>query len=262
VTSISRGWDGGAYDRVSEPMERLGLEVLDRLELRGDETVLDAGCGSGRITAAIIERVPHGRVIGVDGSASMIEAARERLRASSPPSAGAAATLDLRVADLVGLELGETVDAVLSTATFHWIADHDALFTSLRRALRPGGRLVAQCGGVGNVAGVHAAAQAAGAAPPFAEHFADWRGPWHFATPADTEPRLRAAGFADVRCWLQERAVVPDEPRDYLRTIVLGAHLERLPADLADAFLDAVLERLAPEPTIDYVRLNIDATAG
>ena len=251
MSSISRGWDGGAYDRISAPMERLGVEVLDRLELRGDETVLDAGCGSGRITAALIERLPGGRVIGVDGSASMIEAARERLGDGA----------DLRAADLVALELGETVDAVLSTATFHWIADHDALFASLRRVLRPGGLLVAQCGGVGNVAGVHTAAGAAGATAPFAEHLAGWRGPWHFATPRDTERRLQAAGFRGARCWLQERPVTPDEPRDYLRTIVLGAHLERLPADLADRFLDAVLERLGPEPTIDYVRLNLDATA-
>jgi trans-aconitate 2-methyltransferase len=251
MSAISRGWDGGAYDRVSEPMERMGLEVLGRLPLRGDETVLDAGCGSGRITEALVERLPRGRVIAVDGSASMIEAARERLGDSA----------DLRVADLVGLELGETVDAVLSTATFHWIADHDALFASLRGAVRPGGRFVAQCGGVGNVAGVHAAAEAAGAAAPFAEHFAGWHGPWHFATPDDTERRLHAAGFADVRCWLQERPVTPDEARDYLRTIVLGAHLERLPADLADPFVDAVLERLGPKPTIDYVRLNLDATA-
>jgi trans-aconitate 2-methyltransferase len=251
MSAISRGWDGGAYDRVSEPMERMGLEVLGRLPLRGDETVLDAGCGSGRITEALVERLPRGRVIAVDGSASMIEAARERLGDSA----------DLRVADLVGLELGETVDAVLSTATFHWIADHDALFASLRGAVRPGGRFVAQCGGVGNVAGVHAAAEAAGAAAPFAEHFAGWHGPWHFATPDDTERRLLAAGFADVRCWLQERPVTPDEARDYLRTIVLGSHLERLPADLADPFVDAVLERLGPKPTIDYMRLNLDATA-
>jgi trans-aconitate 2-methyltransferase len=250
MSSISRGWDGPGYDRVSAPMERLGLEVLDRLELRGDETVLDAGCGSGRITAAIVERVPRGRVIGVDGSASMIEAARERLGDSA----------DLRVADLVGLDLGETVDAVLSTATFHWIADHDALFASLRRALRPTGRLVAQCGGVGNVAGVLATAGAAGSEAPFAEHFLGWQGPWHFATPQDSERRLHAAGFTDARCWLQERPVTPDEPRDFLRTIVLGAHLERLPADLADPFLDAVLDRVGPQPTIDYVRLNLDAT--
>jgi trans-aconitate 2-methyltransferase len=248
----TRKWDGAAYDRLSTPMERLGREVLDRLELRGDEAVLDAGCGSGRLTELLIERVPDGRVIGVDASASMIDAARERLGAGA----------DLRVADLVGLDLGgDTVDVVYSTATFHWIADHDALFASLRAALRPGGRLVAQCGGAGNIASVHAAAAQAGDEPPFREHFEGWRGPWNFATPEDTERRLRAAGFDEVRCWLTERPVKPDDPRDYLRTINLGAHLERLPAELHDPYLDAVLARLGERPTIDYVRLNIDAVA-
>src|SRR4051812_24537549 len=242
----TRSWDGAAYDRLSTPMEQLGREVMERLQLRGDETILDAGCGSGRLTQLLIERVPRGRVIGVDASASMIDAARERL--------GAAA--DLRVADLVGLDLGGArVDLVFSTATLHWIADHDALFGSLRSALRDGGRLVAQCGGAGNVESVHRAAAAAAAEKPFAAHFAGWRGPWNFATPQDTERRLCAAGFADVRCWLAERPVTPDDPRDYLRTIVLGAHLERLPATLHDGFLDAALARLGEHPTIDYVRL-------
>jgi trans-aconitate 2-methyltransferase len=248
----TRSWDGAEYDRLSTPMERLGREVLDRLELRGDETILDAGCGSGRLTELLIERVPDGRVIGVDASASMIEAARARLGDG----------VDLRVADLVALDLGgETVDVVFSTATFHWIADHDALFASLRRALRPGGRLVAQCGGVGNIASVHAAARQAAADPPFHRHFDGWQGPWNFATPHDTEQRLHRAGFTAVRCWLVERPVQPDEPREYLRTINLGAHLDQLPPDLHEPFLDAVLARLGERPTIDYVRLNIDATA-
>jgi trans-aconitate 2-methyltransferase len=248
----TRSWNGAEYDRLSTPMERLGREVLDRLELGGDETVLDAGCGSGRLTELLIERLPDGHVIGVDASASMIEAARRRL--------GDAA--DLRVADLVGLDLGDdTVDVVFSTATFHWIADHDALFRSLRAVLRPGGRLVAQCGGAGNIATVHAAAAAVGAGEPFAAHLAGWRGPWNFATPQDTERRLADAGFGAVRCRLAERPVTPDEPREYLRTINLGAHLERLPDTLHEPFLDAVLERLGAHPTIDYVRLNIDAAA-
>jgi trans-aconitate 2-methyltransferase len=248
----TRSWDGAAYDRLSTPMERLGREVIERLELGGDETVLDAGCGSGRLTELLIERVPDGRVIGVDLSASMIEAARNRLGDG----------VDLRVADLVGLDLGgETVDVVFSTATFHWIADHDALVASLRGALRAGGRLVAQCGGARNIAVVHAAARQAGEEPAFRAAFDGWRGPWNFATPEDTERRLTAAGFHDVRCWLAERPVQPDDPREYLRNINLGAHLERLPDDQHDAYLDAVLAILGERPTIDYVRLNIDATA-
>ncbi|HEX2102561.1 MAG TPA: methyltransferase domain-containing protein [Solirubrobacteraceae bacterium] len=250
--SETRTWNGRAYDRISTPMEQLGREVIERLELRGDETVLDAGCGSGRLTQVLVERVPRGRVIGVDASASMIDAARERLGDGA----------DLRVADLVGLDLGrERVDVVFSTATFHWIADHAALFASLRANLREGGRLVAQCGGAGNVESVHRAAEAAGALEPFAAHFAGWVGPWNFAAPQDTERRLRAAGFGAVRCWLAERPVTPDDAREFLRTIVLGAHLDQLHEALHDAYLDAVLDRLGPRPTIDYVRLNIDAAA-
>src|SRR4051812_12398454 len=280
----TRSWDGAAYDRLSTPMEELGREVMERLELRGDETVLDAGCGSGRLTEVLRERLPDGRVIGVDVSASMIEAARKRLG----PDA------DLRVGDLIGLDLGgETVDAVFSTATFHWIADHDALFASLRGVLRPGGRLVAQCGGAGNNASLHPPAREGGGGPPLPpplrglrgprelpapggnprpprppplpppsrSHFDGGRGPWNFATPEATERRLRAAGFAEARCWLAERPVQPDDPREYLRTINLGAHLERLPADLQYPFVDAVLARLGERPVLDYVRLNIDAVA-
>jgi trans-aconitate 2-methyltransferase len=248
----TRSWDGAAYDRLSTPMEQLGREVMERLELRGDETIVDAGCGSGRLTQLLIERVPDGRVIGIDASASMIDAARERLGPD----------VDLRVADLVRLDMGgDTADVVFSTATFHWIADHDALFRHLAAVLRPGGRLVAQCGGAGNIASVHAAARQAGDEPRFRPYFEGWRGPWNFATPEDTERRLAAAGFGAAHCWLAERPVKPDDPREYLRTINLGAHLERLPADLHDPYLDAVLAILGERPVIDYVRLNIDATA-
>jgi trans-aconitate 2-methyltransferase len=248
-----RTWRGAEYDRLSTPMAAMGLEVLDRLELRGDETVVDAGCGSGRVTEVLVERLPRGRVVGVDASPSMIESARERLGDRA----------DLRVAELTTLDLGdERADAILSTATFHWIADHDALFAALRRALRDGGRLVAQCGGTGNIAAVHAAAEATIADEPFAVHFAGWRRPWRFAGPQDTETRLRAAGFAAARAWLEPRPVTPEDPRAYLTEINLGAHLQQLPDELRDRFVDGVLDRLgAPPTTIGYVRLNLDATA-
>jgi trans-aconitate 2-methyltransferase len=250
--STARAWDGAAYDRLSTPMEAMGLVVLERLPLRGDETVIDAGCGSGRLTEAIAARLPRGRVIGVDGSPSMIEAARRRLGDRA----------ELHVADLVSFDLGLRGDAIFSTATFHWIAHHDALFARLRAHLGDGGRLVAQCGGVGNIASVHAAAREVMALEPYAQHFEGWRGPWNFATPHDTEERLRAAGFAEARAWLQERPVVPDDPHAFLTTVNLGAHLELLPDELRSPFVDAVIDRLGGPPiTIDYVRLNMDAVA-
>jgi trans-aconitate 2-methyltransferase len=247
-----RSWHGATYDRLSTPMEAMGREVLERLTLEGDETVIDAGCGSGRVTEALIERVPKGRVIGVDASASMIDAARERLGDRA----------ELHVADLTELDLGVDADAILSTATFHWIADHDALFARLRAHLRRGGRLVAQCGGHGNIANVHAAAEATIATPRFADHFEGWQRPWTFATPEETERRLREAGFAEARTWLKERPVTPDDPHAYLTEINLGAHLPRLPENLRSPFVDEVIDRLGGPPiTIDYVRLNMDATA-
>jgi trans-aconitate 2-methyltransferase len=248
----ARSWSGAEYDRLSTPMEAMGREVLERLPLEGSETVIDAGCGSGRVTEALIARLPNGRVVGVDASASMIDAARERLGSGA----------ELHVADLVTFDLGIRADAILSTATFHWIADHDALFARLRAHLRDGGRLVAQCGGQGNIASVHAAAREAMAADPYAPQFAGWQGPWNFATPQDTERRLAAAGFAESRAWLQPRPVTPDDPHAYLSEINLGAHLGRLPDELKSAFVDDVIARLGGPPiTIDYVRLNIDATA-
>jgi trans-aconitate 2-methyltransferase len=234
-------------------MQTLGQVVLDRLPLSGDETVLDAGCGSGRITEALIQRLPHGRVIGVDMSESMVAAARARLG----PDA------DIRRADLLELEreLGETVDAILSTATFHWVADHAALFRSLHGALRPGGRLVAQCGGEGNITGLRGRAGVVMEREPYAERFRDFQPPWNYANPADTQSRLLAAGFATAECWLQPAPTEPEHPREFLSTIVLGPHVQHLPEPLRGPFMDEVMAELGEPVVVDYVRLNIDAVA-
>jgi trans-aconitate 2-methyltransferase len=246
-----RNWDGQSYDRISGPMQALGQAVLERLPLAGDETVLDAGCGSGRITETLIERLPHGRAIGVDMSASMVAAARERLG----PDA------DIRRADLLELELDEPVDAILSTATFHWIADHDALFRRLHSALCPGGRLSAQCGGEGNIAKLRGRAGAVMGRAPYAERFRDFQPPWNYANAADTKARLRAAGFASAECWLEPAPTQPEHPREFLATIVLGPHVQHLPETLREPFMDEVMAALGEPVVVDYVRLNIDAKA-
>jgi trans-aconitate 2-methyltransferase len=246
----TRQWDGQSYDRISGPMEALGREVLGRLQLRGDESVLDAGCGSGRITQALIERLPRGRVIAVDASQSMVDAARERL-----PGA------DVRVVDLLELQLQAPVDVILSTATFHWIADHERLFARLHRALRPGGRLLAQCGGRGNIDVLRGHAREVLAREPYAEHFVGWQSPWNYAGPKETEQRLLAAGFSSAECWLQPAPQQSEHQREFLSTIVLGPHVQQLPEELREPFMDDVLAVLAEPVVVDYVRLNIDAIA-
>jgi trans-aconitate 2-methyltransferase len=241
-----RDWDATSYERMSAPLEAMGRDVLDRLDLRGDERVLDAGCGTGRVTAALLERLPRGEVVAVDGSPAMVEAARERLGGA----------VELRVADLLELELDRPVDVVLSTATFHWIADHDRLFARLHDVLKPGGRLAAQCGGAGNVAELEAAARRVGEREPYAPALAGWPGPWNFASPGETAERLRRLGYADVWTWSHAVRVEPDDPREYLGTVALGSHLERLEPVLRDPFVDAVIAEL-DEPVVDYIRLNI-----
>ncbi len=236
-----RDWNAESYQRISAPMEAMGREVLDRLELRGDERVLDAGCGTGRVTAALLERLPRGEVIAVDGSPAMVAEAQERL----------GPRVDARVADLTELVLEAPVDAILSTATFHWIPDHDRLFEHMFAALKPGGRFVAQCGGEGNVAAVRAAIDAV-AEPALA----GWAGPWNFQSPEATAERLERIGFVEVETWPQTVRVEPEDPREYLGTIMLGSHLERIPPERRDGFVDAVLAAL-PEPAIEYVRLNL-----
>jgi trans-aconitate 2-methyltransferase len=236
-------WDATSYTRVATGIMALGHEVLERTALRGDEVVLDAGCGSGELTAELANRVPRGRVYGVDGSPRMVELARERL--------GDRATVWQQ--DLLDLEVPEPVDLIFSAATFHWIADHDRLFARLHAALKPGGRLVAQCGGAGNIAAIRAAIE---------EVSGDTWTPWNFATPQETEARLRAAGFAEARAWLYERPVQADEPLVFLKTVILGEHLERLPEAERDPFAQAVLERLDKPFIARYVRLNMEANAG
>jgi trans-aconitate 2-methyltransferase len=252
-----RNWDGAVYDRISAPMEALGRAVLDRLELHGEETVIDAGCGSGRVTEALLQRLPQGRVIAVDASASMAQAARERLA-----SAGIGPErVEVREGDLLELEVDEPVDAILSTATFHWIADHDALFRRLRAALAPGGQLVAQCGGEGNIDVLRGVANAVLEREPYAEHFRGWRAPWNYAGPEVTRERLLSAGFSTAKCWLQPAPQQPEHPREFLSSIVLGPHYQQLPEDLREPFMDTVLAELGQPVVVDYIRLNLDAVA-
>ncbi len=246
-----REWDAASYQRVSVPHEEWAEAVLERLPLRGDETVLDAGCGTGRVTRMLIERLPEGRVIGVDGSVAMVEKVREILRPQDEAFA----------ANLTELELPEPVDAIVSSAVFHWISDHDTLFARMRAALKPGGRMTAQCGGAGNIEELKATAAEVGSREPYATHLRDVGEPWFYAGAEETEERLRAAGFTEVRCGLQPWDVVPPEPFEFLRTICLAPFLDPLPEELRKPFVDDVLAA-EPEPlTLRYVRLNIDAVA-
>ncbi len=245
-------WDAAGYDRVADPQEEWGLEVLARLELAGDETALDAGCGSGRVTRHLVERLPGGRVIGVDASPSMIEHARTALEPFGD-------RVELEVCDLLDLSLDKPVDIVFSNATFHWILDHDRLFGNLFEALRPGGLLAAQCGGEGNVAEFKRAIEASEGDERFAPYLRGIRDTHYFASVGDTWSRLERSGFEVDRIWLEEKVVEPREPGAFVRSVGLAHHLARLPDELHEEFIDAVLGSMPRPLVLRYVRLNISA---
>lgn len=240
-------WDASTYDRVSDVQLGWAREQLERLPLEGHEVVLDAGCGSGRVTAELAERLPRGRVYGVDVSQAMSEHARGAL--------GQRATILCQ--DLVALELPEQVDAVFSNATFHWIHDHDALFAALARVLKPSGMLVAQCGGKGNIDAFRRIADEVAAERTFAPYFASWKRPWNYADAPETAARLERAGFTEIATWLEPRRAQPE--REFVQTVCLLRHLEPLPDQLREPFVDRVLAQAGHPLVLDYVRLNMTA---
>ncbi len=249
MPATTRDWDAASYQRMSAPHEEWAESIFDRLELNGDEEILDAGCGSGRVTGLLIERLPGGRVVAVDGSPSMVKEVRQVLRRQD----------EALVADLTALALSRPVDVVFSSAVFHWIADHDRLFRRLMLALKPGGRLAAQCGGAGNIASLRANTETVASCDPYAAHFEGFAQPWNYAGAKETAARLERAGFCAVRCWLQPWAVSPPEPAEFLRTVCLGAHVDRLPEELRDRFVSEVLAAEDEPLRLEYVRLNIEA---
>jgi trans-aconitate 2-methyltransferase len=246
-------WNAPDYDRTNAGIIALGREVLDRLPLKGDETVLDAGCGTGAVTQLIAELVPDGHVIALDASTRMVEFARSRFAGSE--------IVEVVQADLNELDLDERkVDAVLSTATFHWIHDHAALWRNLRAAMQDGAPLAAQYGGAGNIASVLAVVEPLLEREPYAEYLAGFT-PHNFVGPEETEALMHAAGFAEVRAWLEPRPVYPEDIGKHLREVILGAHAERMPAEIFEAFATEIDAALGTRDSVDYVRLNVEARA-
>jgi trans-aconitate 2-methyltransferase len=257
---MSKEWNAESYHKVAAPQTAWGQRVLARLEVIGDERVIDAGCGTGRLTGELMSRLPHGRLVAIDRSWNMLLTARANLR----PDFGSRISY-VRV-ELPDLPFAGWADLVFSTATFHWVRDHAALFANIFAALRPRGRLFAQCGGGPNLARAHALAESVMQREPFARYFENWPGVWEFATPEQTVSRLHAAGFVDVIAALEEApTTLADEAnyREFVTTVIYNPHLARIPDDeLRARFIDEITALAAREPTpftLDYWRLNMEA---
>lgn len=251
-------WDARAYDKLSDPQFEWGTKLLSTIPLRGDETVMDAGCGSGRLTEELIKRLPEGRVIAADLSANMLESAKERLK-------WAKQGVEFARCDLSNFRLAETVDGIYSNATLHWVPDHASMFRSLFRALKPGGWLIAQFGGDGNLARLKSRAAHWGKQEPFAKFITHETDSAHYATEAETRQHLEAAGFTEIETRLHPEAVRfpnADAMRMFVEKVNLHKYIAALPDELAHEFSNRVVSEAAnddPPFTLDYMRLTIRA---
>lgn len=257
---MSREWNAAAYHRLSAPQFEWGQRVLSELHLRGDECVLDAGCGTGKLTRLLLRNLPRGRVVGLDLSRNMVLHARQNLR----PDFGD--RVEFVAADLVSLPFPDCFDGIFSTAAFHWVLDHDALFRNLFGALRPGGWLHAQCGGGPNLERLRQRVRALSQSPEFSRCLGQFPEPWFYSNADDARSLLRSAGFMEIQTSLEPAAFAvasAQEFQEYLRTFVLHRHLELLPdEELREKFVQQLAtasSRDNPPWTLDYWRLNLRA---
>jgi trans-aconitate 2-methyltransferase len=259
-SSNVREWNSSEYHRLSQPQVSWGKKVLSRLKLRGDELVLDAGCGTGRLTADLLQALPTGRVVALDVSQNMARAAHEYLR----PQFGKRA--QVITADLLDLPFVAAFDGIVSTAAFHWVLDHDRLFRGLFQSLRPGGWLQAQCGGGQNIARLSGRMDALAKSPEFAPFLAHFPSPWLYQNAEGAAGALKRTGFVEVQTNIEAAPTLFDDRRHYfefVKTVIVRAHLERLPDEnLREQYVSDLSDQAAdddPPFLIDYWRLNLSA---
>ncbi len=252
-------WDSEAYDKLSDPQFNWGMKLMETLPLRGDETILDAGCGSGRLTSELLKRLPNGRVIAIDASENMIKTARERLAENLR-------RVELRHADLTDFTLPKPVDGIFSNAVFHWVPDHEKMFRSLFAALKPGGWLIAQFGGGGNLARLKSRVSFMRNEEPFRRYLENFDEIAHYEPVEPTVERMKSAGFQNIEAGLHPAPVTFDDPvtyKKFIRSVNLHRYVAKFPPEVEEDFV----ERLAmmaskdqPAYTLDYVRLSVRAT--
>ena len=256
----SREWNAAEYHRFSTPQFHWGQRVLSELRLRGDERVLDAGCGTGKLTRLLLQNLPNGHVVGLDLSRNMARYAQRNLQ----PDFGDRVLFV--AADLIALPFRNCFDGIFSTASFHWVLDHDVLFSNLYAALRPAGWLHAQCGGGPNIARLRQRVRALSQTLEFSNWLGKFSEPWFFSDAESAASRLRIAGFENVETGLEQASFTASSAQEfqqYLRTFVLHRHVELLPSDtLRTAFIQKLADASAyddPPWTLDYCRLNLRA---
>jgi len=230
-------WDGRDYERHSAHQRAWGTDLIDQLSLRGDERILDLGCGDGSLTRLLAERVPRGSVLGIDAAVQMLDAARDKCGPN----------MAVRHLDITDLKDEAAFDVAFSNASLHWVHDHAVVLQAIHRALRPGGILLAQFGCDGNCPNLLACLRRQMATPPFPEAFSGFRWPWFFPTLPAYEELLRESPFTEWRAKTQlrsQRFPSADAIVGWIDNPCLIPFVQALPSKLRKSFRDAVVEEI------------------
>jgi trans-aconitate methyltransferase len=256
-------WDAEDYRDSSSQQKKWGRELLAKLNLNGDERVLDIGCGDGKLTAEIAERLPRGSAMGIDNSEEMIHLASE----TYPPHAFP--RLSWRVVDARSLVFDGEFDVIFSNAVLHWVKDHQPVLSGIRRSLKPGGRILIQMGGRGNASDIVAVLAEMFGREEWSRYFTDFTLPYGFYGPGEYEEWLKEAGLTPTRVELVPKDMA-HEGREglagWIRTTWLP-FTQKIPEELREQFIDELVgryvERHPPDESglvhVNAVRLEVEA---
>ena len=256
-------WDAADYAANSVPQQAWARELIARLHLRGDERVLDVGCGDGKITAELAMILTRGSATGVDASPQMVEFARKTFPAARIPN------LRFHAMDARKIKFEREFDLVFSNATLHWVDDHQTFLRGAAACLRTGGRLVVSCGGKGNAHDVFIALRPEMRLKRWRQYFRKLAAPYFFYTPADYEKWLPKFGFKTQKIQLAPKDATYEGAKGFstwLRTTWIP-YVQRVPENLREEFITAVADRYVANHPMDeagrvhirMVRLEIDA---
>lgn len=236
---IKYRWEAQEYAKHSSAQQGWARELIAKLDLQGNEHILDVGCGDGKVTAKIAAHVPNGSVVGVDNSPSMIELAQTEYPVAEYPN------LSFQLEDARELSFDQRFDIVFSNAALHWVRNHRPVLESIWRSLRPGGRTLLQMGGSANAASILSVLDRMkedGVWKPYFEGFAF---PYGFHGPNEYEIWLKQSGLQPVRVELIQKDMTHEGQTGlagWIRTTWLP-YTERIPEQKREMFIGEIVER-------------------
>ena len=246
-TETNYQWNAADYAGHSEAQQQWALELMKRLDLRGDEHLLDLGCGDGKVTAVLAAGLPNGLVVGVDSSRQMIDLAI----ATYPDTINN--NLSFQLQDVRYLPFEQQFDVVFSNAALHWVVDHKPVVQDIFQALKPGGKVLVQMGGKGNAEELIGTLEIIMQQPGWKEYFTDFIFPYGFYASEEYEPWLQKAGFTDLSLKLKPKVMVHktrERFTGWLRTTWLP-YFERIPPSRKEEFIETVVDSYLSASTVD-----------